>query len=213
MNWSFQKTPLWNLQRLLVHLLERRRFMVDKLHSFKPMLLIIFIPLLLSCASTQQKQVESKDAKFYNNRGVAYFAKGEYDQAISELNKAIEINPSYVEAYDNRGCAYVAKGKYDQGISDFNRALEINPKLASAYTNRGTAYMNKGQYDQAISDINKALDLNPKFALAYYSRGMSYYYKKEYDKSWEDIKKAKDLGWRIPPEFLDKLRKDSGREN
>jgi hypothetical protein len=41
---------------------------------------------------------------------------------------------------------------------------------------------------------------------------MSYYYKKEYDKSWEDIKKAKDLGWRIPPEFLEELRKASGRQ-
>jgi len=67
--------------------------------------------------------------------------------------------------------------------------------------------------DQAISDYTKALEVNPNYALAYYNRGRSYYYKKEYDKSWEDIKKAQDLGWKIRPEFLDDLRKASGRQN
>jgi len=71
--------------------------------------------------------------------------------------------------------------------------------------------MGKSQFGQAISDFNKVLEINPKFALAYYDRGRSYYHKKDYDKSWEDIKKAQDLGWKIPPEFLDELRKALGR--
>jgi len=52
-------------------------------------------------------------------------------------------------------------------------------------------------------------------ALAYYNRGRTYYFKKdkEYDKSWNDIKKAQDLGYKVPPEFLDDLRKASGRQN
>jgi len=195
---------------------------------------------------TQQKQAEPKVAQFYNDRGVAYFSKGQYEQAILDFNKAIETNPSYAEAYDNRGCAYVAKGQYDHAISDFNTVLEMNPRLAMAYSNRGTAYMNKGQYDQAISDhtkaveispqfagayygramvfekknqydqaisdFNKVLEVDPKHASAYYRRGRSYYFKKEYDKSWDDIKSAQDLGYKIPAEFLDDLRKASGRE-
>jgi len=80
------------------------------------------------------------------------------------------------------------------------------------YNNRGTTYEKKGQYDQAVSDFNKTLEINLKFALAYYNRGRSYYFKKEYDKSWKDIKKAEDLGWKVPPEFLEELRKASGRE-
>jgi hypothetical protein len=49
-------------------------------------------------------------------------------------------------------------------------------------------------------------------ALAYGNRGRAYYFKKEYDKSWDDIKKVQALGYQIPPEFLDDLRKASGRE-
>jgi tetratricopeptide (TPR) repeat protein len=116
-------------------------------------------------------------------------------------------------SYKSRGITYGQKGEPDQAISDCNKAIEINPRSAHAYTGRGEAYNDKGDYDQAISDFNKALEIEPKFALAYYDRGRSYYFKKEYDKSWEDIKRAQDLGYKIPAEFLEDLRKASGRQD
>jgi len=151
-------------------------------------------------------------AEEYNNRGLAYRRKGEYDQAISDFNKAVEINPKYAQSFFNRGVAYMGKGQYDQAISDYTKALEIDPRYEIAYFARGVAYMNKGQYDQAISDLTKAIEINPRYGVAYFSRGRAYYYKTEYDKSWDDIKKAQDLDYRVPAEFLDDLRKASGRE-
>lgn len=38
--------------------------------------------------------------------GAALLAQGQHDQAVSELTKAIEIKPEYVEAIANRGLAY-----------------------------------------------------------------------------------------------------------
>jgi len=165
-------------------------------------------------ASGKQEQIESKDAQFYNNRGAIYVAKGQYDQAISDFNKALEIDPNYLFAYNNRGTAYMNKDQYDQAISDFNKVLEIEPRYAggAAYYGRAMVYEKKDQYDQAISDFNKAIEIDPKNASAYYRRGRCYYFKKEYNKSWEDVKKAQSLGYKISPEFLEKLRKDSGRE-
>jgi len=207
----------------------------------------LITPVIDSLKIKPQIEAKLNDAGAYLNRGVAYMQKRQFDQAISDFNKALEINPSYAEAYDNRGGAYVAKGQYDLAILDFNKVLEVNPRNPGSYTNRGTAYMNKGMYDQAISDHTKAVEINPKFAWAYYGRGMvyskkdqydqaisdfskaleinprdagayyrrgrCYYFKKEYDNSWNDIKKAQDLGLKIPPEFLDDLRKASGRQN
>ena len=72
---------------------------------------------------------------FYNNRGIAYGEKGQYEQAISDFNKAIEINPRYVKAYNNRGIIYRLKGQYEQAISDFYKAIEINPMDAQTYNN------------------------------------------------------------------------------
>ncbi len=95
---------------------------------------IVFF-FLFSCASTQPKQDESRDAKFYNNRGIAFGEKGQYDQAISDFNQAIEINPRYNRAYNNRGIVYRLRGQYNQAISDFNKAIAINPLDAEAYNN------------------------------------------------------------------------------
>jgi tetratricopeptide (TPR) repeat protein len=99
-------------------------------------IILLMIPFLLfSCASTQPRQDESRDTKFYNNRGIAFGEKGQYDQAISDFNQAIEMNPRYDRAYNNRGIVYRLKGQYNWAISDFNKAMAINPLDAEAYNN------------------------------------------------------------------------------
>src|SRR5262249_38751328 len=42
----------------------------------------------------------------YNNRGNAYTAKGEYDNAIQDYDQSIKLNPNYARAFNNRGVAY-----------------------------------------------------------------------------------------------------------
>jgi tetratricopeptide (TPR) repeat protein len=115
--------------------------------------------------------------------------------------------------YYKVGCAYFQKRQFDQAILLLNKSLETNPKYAPAYEIRGTIYSSREQYDQAISDFNRALEIDPGFAEAYFRRSRAYCIDKEYDKSWEDIKKAEDLGYKIPPEFLEDLRKASRRQN
>ncbi|HHT9119287.1 MAG TPA: tetratricopeptide repeat protein [Candidatus Hypogeohydataceae bacterium YC41] len=152
---------------------------------------LIFIPyavLMLAFTTYYSFVIEAavEDAQACLAQGNAYFAKGDYDRAISFYSKALEINPRYSEAYNNRGGAYNGKGQYDQAVSDFNKALEINPKLAEAYYNRGLAYQHKGQYDQAISDHNKALEINPRYAVAYNNRGIAFYGKGQHDQAISD---------------------------
>jgi tetratricopeptide (TPR) repeat protein len=66
----------------------------------------IVLFFLLSCASTQQKQVESGGAEFYNSLGTASAEIGQYDKALIYFNKAIEINPKNAGYYNNRGNVY-----------------------------------------------------------------------------------------------------------
>ena len=110
-------------------------------------------------------------AKTCYDLGVKYLERNEYDLAISEFNKALEIYPVSAETYNNRGIAYAKKGQYDLAISDFTKALKIRPNGAQPYYNRGIAYAIKGQFDIALLDLNKCLNLDPINAAAYDTRG------------------------------------------
>jgi len=159
-------------------------------------LLILLMFPFLSCThrvsrDSQVNVVDTKAAELYN-QGVAYSKKGQYDLAISEYTKAIEIQP-YAYIYAGRGDAYYKKGQYDQAISDFSKAIEIDPKYADAYFGRGDAYINKGQYDQAISDFSKAIEIDPKYVDAYSNRGAAYERKGQYDQAISDCTKAIEI--------------------
>jgi tetratricopeptide (TPR) repeat protein len=62
-----------------------------------------------------------------------YRAKCQYDQAISDYNKAFEIKPRLSEACYYRAIAYIATDRQDEAISGFTKALEISPRLIEAY--------------------------------------------------------------------------------
>ena len=100
----------------------------------------------------------------YVYRGCAYRSKGDYDRAIADHTRAIELDPKYVSAYNNRGFAYGSKGDYNRAIADYTRAIELDPNYALAYDNRGATYKYnvKGDYDRAIADFTKAIELDPK---------------------------------------------------
>jgi tetratricopeptide (TPR) repeat protein len=139
------------------------------------------------------KASEKTSAEFYLKTGNAYAKKGQYDQAIADFTKALEINPWYADAYSNRGVAYLHKGQYDRAIADYTKALEINPRYAEACFNRGNLYYKKGQYDKAIADFTKAVELNPRYAEAYSNRGVAYDDTGQYDKAIADYTKALEI--------------------
>jgi tetratricopeptide (TPR) repeat protein len=104
----------------------------------------------------------------YYNRGVAYFDLGQYDVAIMDFTKAMELGLRGKGSYHIRGLAYAKQGQYDLAIADFNKALELDPKDAATYNNRGIIYLLKGQYKHTIEDLTRAIDLDSKNAAVYY---------------------------------------------
>jgi lipoprotein NlpI len=131
------------------------------------LILIIACSILFSCATTQQTQLKSRDAEVHNNRGFAYCEIGQYDQAISDFSKAIEINPQLAHAYNNRGWAYIKKWQYDQAISDFDKTIEIDPKFVEAYFYRAIAYFLVEEYDKSLLDVIKAQQLGYQIPLKF----------------------------------------------
>ncbi len=129
----------------------------------------------------------------YCTRGSAYLYRGEYDRALEDFNKVIELNPKHADAYLSRGIAYSCKGNDDRSIADFTKTLGLNLKYVEAYYGRGIAYINKKDYNRAIANFTKTIELTPEYVDAYHNRGVAYIYKKDYDLAIADFTKAIEL--------------------
>jgi tetratricopeptide (TPR) repeat protein len=129
----------------------------------------------------------------YTNRGFAYSSVHDYQRAIEDYNRAIDLNPAYAPIYNNRGNAYGALGDNTSAIKDYDQAIAIDPRYAQAYGNRGIAYKTLGDFDRAVVDFSQAIRLAPKYALAYNNLGASYCYKGEIDLSISAYSRAISL--------------------
>jgi tetratricopeptide (TPR) repeat protein len=95
----------------------------------------------------------------YSNRGVTLLMeKKEYDRAIADLNKAIELTPRNAVAYLARGLALAFKSQFNRALEDISRSIELNPKVPAAYNLRGMVYSQMGN-PRAIADFQKACDM------------------------------------------------------
>lgn len=80
-----------------------------------------------------QKAIELRPhAQSYAGLGACYYELGQYEQAIPNLQKAIELDPGLGEAYATMGQVYVRLGQCDRAVPMFQQALSLNPDLTEA---------------------------------------------------------------------------------
>jgi len=121
------------------------------------------------------------DVQEHLKRGEEYFNQNDFDRAIAELTKALQLDPNLKDVknylsitYFNRGVANSQKGDSDQAIDDFTEAAELCPNEASIYGARGTIHKEKENWDEVIEDFSKVIKLAPT-AYAYNNRASGYY--------------------------------------
>jgi tetratricopeptide (TPR) repeat protein len=135
-------------------------------------------------------RVEPTRSFVYNNRGLAWSDKKDYDKAISDYNEAIRLDPRVAATFYNRGLAWSDTKDYDKAISDYNEAIRLDPRVAATFYNRGLAWSDTKDYDKAISNYNEAIRLDPQYASAFDSRGIAWALKKDYDQAIRDFNEA-----------------------
>jgi lipoprotein NlpI len=97
-------------------------------------------------------------------RGIAYYAKGELDHAIADLDEAIRLNPKDKDALANRANTYRAKGNLDRAIADYDQLVQLDPRNARAYFHRARFYWQGASFAKSLADLDQANQLNPKDA-------------------------------------------------
>jgi tetratricopeptide (TPR) repeat protein len=124
------------------------------------------------------------------NRGNAYASIGEFDRAIADYDRALQLNPTMATAFDNRGRAYSQKNQFERAVADYNEAIRLNPNSAIALHNRCWAHIAVGNIGDALSDCNESLRIRPQDAGTLSTRGLVYLRAGAFDKAILDYDAA-----------------------
>jgi TolB-like protein/Tfp pilus assembly protein PilF len=97
--------------------------------------------------------VDQSDAETHQILGLIYLGYRRYDEAFSELNSAIELNPNYAQGYVSLGTYHNYLGEPEKALPLFEKAMEISPRDLSLTFWRCTqslGWMLAGEYEKAI---------------------------------------------------------------
>ncbi|AEF81132.1 RelA/SpoT domain-containing protein [Leadbettera azotonutricia] len=98
-------------------------------------------------------------ALIYKHRGMAFFARSHYEEAITDFGKALELDPKSYKAAYYQGIILSVLQKYQEAIDAFGASLAINPYQSYCLYRRGQAYYHLEDYPQALADCEAALAL------------------------------------------------------
>lgn len=90
-----------------------------------------------------------------------YASEGQYEEAIKEMETAIEINPDYFTAYELLGQIYAMKGQREKAKEMFNRSIQLSPYNTPSHRGLARIYFDEGSLEDARMELIKVLKLSP----------------------------------------------------
>ena len=151
--------------------------------------------LMISLKDKNDINLKAKNYEYFFNRAQDKFELADYEEAILDYNKALELSPTEIcLVYSMRGNAKRNLGDFDGAISDQNKALDFDPLYTDGYFNRGSAKYKMGDFAGAIEDYTQVIKINPKDSDAFFNRANIKKEIRDMRGACEDWKKGAELG-------------------
>jgi tetratricopeptide (TPR) repeat protein len=96
------------------------------------------------------------------------------DQAVTDFEKVLELDPQYLPAYSYLAWAYKTKGEYDRAFAVLDRGIGLYPKDSNLYAIRGRFYIERRDLGKALADFDKVVELEPDSDRGYLGRAEAY---------------------------------------
>ena len=93
------------------------------------------------------------------------------DRAVKHLQKAIEIDPEYMEAYNNLGARYLHLNRVEQALECFEKALKLDPGAPEPAANAAMSLLRLKRLEEAEKAAARALEIDQQSPLASLVRG------------------------------------------
>jgi len=122
--------------------------------------------------------------------GLVADGSGQYREAVSEYQRALELEPGNESAYLGLALAYEHLGAIAEAEQTYQRAIDSHPNSPYTYNALGTFYLRRDQYDKAVQMLQKVITLAPEGHAAYVNLGATYNEMGKYEKAIEPLNKS-----------------------
>ena len=99
-----------------------------------------------------------------------YWGRRNYERAIEEFNRAMELEPSNADALRQIGNVRRRQGRFDDAIASYQRSADLDPRSHQAWFNLGETLLYTHRYDEARPNLERVAALAPQFLEGYIQR-------------------------------------------
>lgn len=134
-------------------------------------------------------------AGMWSNLGTIYSNQRKYKKAIYTYNKAIELDPGYIEVWMDKGHALLSEKRLTEAIDAFDKAIKIDPRNAKAWSGKGYTLKEMGKIylNDAIHAFDKAIEYDPFYFIAWSGKGNVLFEIGNYDDAIKVCDKALEI--------------------
>ena len=128
----------------------------------KNLALLIFVALILSSLNTQ-----AQNPKRFFKVGEDFMLAGNYQDAVEQFTRAIDLQPDYDKAYLARADAFEKLGMIREAAEDYDRAATFLDKDQEVFYQAGRLYFELAEYEKAIERLDKSISLKRNYVEPY----------------------------------------------
>jgi tetratricopeptide (TPR) repeat protein len=131
---------------------------------------------------------------------------GNYDNAVSYFENAVNKNPRRADAWVQVGYCKVKQGKNDEAIKAYQQALHLAPDSGDVYNKLGDAYYFAGKLPEAIDAYSAASTLRPGNAEVYYNLALAYFESGNHSRSLAEARILRELDPKLYEKLLSEIK-------
>ena len=144
-------------------------------------------------AAREAKTRNDKLPEVHFALGSVYTQMGKNAEAVSEIRRALQLEPKSDDGYVRLGRAYLQMGQHEAALGAFRKAVDLNPYYWSNHDQLGRAYYRIGRNEDALREFKRVADLDPTNAAVHNQMGIIYARQSLWDNAIAEFKKAIQL--------------------
>lgn len=139
------------------------------------------VTLQLGTNSPGPEKLPGEQMRRWNNYGIALLVQRQYARALQAFQRAVELDPGYVDGYINLAVTNYSYEKFDEALRLLDRALSLAPGDMRATYYRALILRTQGRLDEAASLLRTVIGAYSRFRDARLTLGLTYYQQRQFE--------------------------------